>query len=65
MRTDDDIKRDVENELKWDPDIDSSDIGIAVKGWRGHIVRFRAQLPAKAQGRRGRDACARREGGRK
>ena len=31
MRTDDDIKRDVENELKWDPDIDSSDIGIAVK----------------------------------
>ena len=31
MRTDDDIKRDVENELKWDPDIDPSDIGVAVK----------------------------------
>lgn len=31
MRTDSDIKHDVENELKWDPDIDSSDIGVAVK----------------------------------
>ena len=31
MRTDSDIKRDVESELKWDPDIDASDIGVAVK----------------------------------
>jgi osmotically-inducible protein OsmY len=31
MRTDEDIKRDVEYELKWDPDIDPSDIGVAVK----------------------------------
>jgi osmotically-inducible protein OsmY len=31
MRTDDDIKRDLKYELKWDPDIDPSDIGIAVK----------------------------------
>jgi osmotically-inducible protein OsmY len=31
MATDSDIKRDVESELKWDPDIDSSDIGVAVK----------------------------------
>ncbi|SAK94133.1 transport-associated protein [Caballeronia temeraria] len=31
MRTDDDIKRDVEYELRWDPDIDPSDIGVAVK----------------------------------
>jgi len=31
MRTDSDIKRDVEIELKWDPDIDASDIGVAVK----------------------------------
>src|ERR1700751_5408252 len=30
MRTDEDIKRDVEYELKWDPDIDPSDIGVAV-----------------------------------
>lgn len=31
MRPDSDIKRDVESELKWDPDIDASDIGVAVK----------------------------------
>jgi osmotically-inducible protein OsmY len=31
MKTDSDIKRDVETELKWDPDIDPTDIGIAVK----------------------------------
>jgi len=29
--TDNDIKRDVEAELRWDPDIDASDIGVAVK----------------------------------
>jgi osmotically-inducible protein OsmY len=32
MRTDSDIKRDVEAELKWDPDIDATDIAVAVKG---------------------------------
>ena len=31
MKSDSDIKRDVEAELKWDPDIDSTDIGVAVK----------------------------------
>jgi osmotically-inducible protein OsmY len=31
MRLDSDIKHDVESELKWDPDIDPSDIGVAVK----------------------------------
>ncbi|WP_164853837.1 BON domain-containing protein, partial [Paraburkholderia kirstenboschensis] len=31
MRTDENIKQDVEYELKWDPDIDPSDIGVAVK----------------------------------
>ncbi|MDQ1183700.1 MULTISPECIES: BON domain-containing protein [Agrobacterium] len=31
MTTDSDIKRDVESELKWDPDIDASDVGVAVK----------------------------------
>ena len=29
MRTDSDIKRDVEAELKWDPDIDATDIAVA------------------------------------
>jgi osmotically-inducible protein OsmY len=32
MRSDSDIKRDVEAELKWDPDIDATDIAVAVKG---------------------------------
>ncbi|MEA2782867.1 MAG: hypothetical protein QOK29_4411 [Rhodospirillaceae bacterium] len=31
MRSDDDIKRDVEAELRWDPDIDATDIAVAVK----------------------------------
>jgi osmotically-inducible protein OsmY len=31
MRSDSDIKRDVEYELKWEPDIDAGDIGVAVK----------------------------------
>ena len=30
MRLDSDIKRDVEDELKWDPDVDATDIGVAV-----------------------------------
>jgi osmotically-inducible protein OsmY len=32
MKTDNDIKRDVEAELKWDPDIDATDVAVAVKG---------------------------------
>jgi osmotically-inducible protein OsmY len=31
MKSDSDIKRDVEAELKWDPDIDPTDIAVAVK----------------------------------
>ena len=31
MRPDSDIKRDVESELKWDPDVDATDIAVAVK----------------------------------
>ena len=30
MRTDSEIKRDVEEELKWEPDLDETDIGVAV-----------------------------------
>lgn len=30
MRLDSDIKRDVEDELKWDPGVDATDIGVAV-----------------------------------
>jgi osmotically-inducible protein OsmY len=31
MKSDQEIKRDVEDELRWDPDVDATDIGIAVK----------------------------------
>ena len=31
MRSDSDIKRDVEDELNWDPNVDSTDIAVAVK----------------------------------
>ena len=31
MRSDEDIKRDVEQELRWDPDIDPTDIAVAVR----------------------------------
>lgn len=31
MKTDSDIKRDVEAELKWDPDIDATDIAVAAR----------------------------------
>jgi osmotically-inducible protein OsmY len=30
MRSNDDIKRDVEQELQWNPEVDSTDIGVAV-----------------------------------
>src|SRR5690348_4401626 len=31
MRSDSEIKRDAEDELRWDPDIDASNIAVAVK----------------------------------
>ena len=31
MRSDSDIKRDVEDELRWDPDLDATDIAVTVK----------------------------------
>ena len=31
MKTDDEIKRDVEAELRWDPDIDATDIAVSAK----------------------------------
>jgi len=40
MRSDEDIKRDVEDELRWDPDIDPTNIGIAVRGGVVELVGF-------------------------
>jgi osmotically-inducible protein OsmY len=31
MRSDSEIKRDVEDELRWTPDLDPTDIGVVVK----------------------------------
>lgn len=55
MTTDSDIKRDVESELKWDPDIDASDIGVAVKNGvvtlsgfvRSYSQKYEAEKAAK------------------
>jgi len=40
MRSDEDIKRDVEDELRWDPDIDPTNIGVAVRGGVVELVGF-------------------------
>jgi osmotically-inducible protein OsmY len=55
MRSDSDIRRDVEFELKWDPDIDSTDIAVAVKNGvvtltgfvRSFNDKWEAELAAK------------------
>jgi osmotically-inducible protein OsmY len=55
MRLDADIKRDVEDELRSDPDLDATDIGVAVKDGvvtlsgivRGYLQRRRAERDAK------------------
>ena len=55
MRSDSDIKRDVEQELRWDADIDSTDIAVAVKdsvvtliGFvRSYTQKWRAERDAK------------------
>lgn len=46
MKSDSDIKKDVEYELRWDADIDASDIGVAVKDkvvTLGGVVRSYSQ----------------------
>lgn len=55
MRSDSDIERDVEAELRWDPDINATDIGVAVKGGvvtltgfvRSYLQKWDAELAAK------------------
>jgi osmotically-inducible protein OsmY len=55
MRSDEDIKRDVEDELQWDPDIDPTDIAVAVKDGvvaltgfaRSYAQKFEAEAAAK------------------
>ncbi|HWS70045.1 MAG TPA: BON domain-containing protein [Steroidobacteraceae bacterium] len=55
MKSDSDIKRDVEQELKWDPDLDTTDIAINVKNAvvtltgfvRSYSQRYGAERDAK------------------
>ncbi|MEN3354778.1 MAG: hypothetical protein V7640_2936 [Betaproteobacteria bacterium] len=55
MRSDSDIKRDVEMELKWDPDISEADIAVAVKDGvvtltgfvRSYAQKWQAERDAK------------------
>lgn len=55
MRSDSDIKRDVEAELKWDPDIDPTDIAVAVKSGvvtltgfvRSYLQKYQAERDVK------------------
>ncbi len=55
MREDTDIKRDVELELRWDPQIDAANIGVAVKSGvvaltgfaRSYSEKFEAERDAK------------------
>lgn len=55
MRSDSEIKKDVEDELRWDPDIDATDIGVAVSkgvvtltGYvRSYLQKVEAERDAK------------------
>jgi osmotically-inducible protein OsmY len=49
MKTDGEIKRDVEAELKWDPDIDSTDIAVAVKNGVVTLTGFARSYTQKYQ----------------
>jgi len=56
MRSDDDIKRDVEDELRWDPDLDATDIAVNGKERRRHARRvyrsYGDKLEAEAAAKR-------------
>lgn len=55
QRSDDEIKRDVEEELRWDPDVNATDIAVAVKDGvvtlsgfvRSYSERWQAEQDAK------------------
>jgi len=49
MRSDSEIKRDVEDELKWNPDIESTDIAVAVKKGVVTLTGFVASYMQKYQ----------------
>ena len=52
MRTDSDIKQDVEHALRWDPDIDAVDIAVAVKNGVVELAGFVRSYSQKWQAER-------------
>ncbi len=56
MRTDSDVKRDVEDELKYDADVDSTDIAVSVKNGvvslTGFVRSYSQKLQAEADAKR-------------
>jgi hypothetical protein len=49
MRPDADLKRDVEDELHWDPDIEAADVAVAVKGGVVTLTGFTRSYTQKWQ----------------
>ncbi|MDB5448175.1 MAG: hypothetical protein JWQ97_3492 [Phenylobacterium sp.] len=52
MKSDEDIRRDVEAELKWDPDIDAKDIAVAVRDGVVALTGFVGSYSQKWQAER-------------
>jgi osmotically-inducible protein OsmY len=52
MKSDADIKKDVEDELRWDPDIDATDIAVAVKSGVVTLTGFTRSYAQKWQAER-------------
>jgi osmotically-inducible protein OsmY len=56
MRTDSDVKRNVEDELRYDPDVDSTDIGVSVKSGvvtlTGFVRSYSQKLQAESDAKR-------------
>src|SRR5712675_38165 len=56
MRSDSEIERDVREELKWDPDLDASDIAVSVKNGvvtlAGFVKSFTDKYEAEAAAKR-------------
>lgn len=52
MKSDSDIKKDVEDELRWDADIDATDIGVAVKNGVVTLTGFIRSYSQKWQAER-------------
>lgn len=56
MRSDSDIKQDVEDELQWDPDIGAADIGVVVRdgvvALTGYVRSYNQKLAAERDAKR-------------